>query len=356
MADCRLNLVTTETMTASPALRPAIRHDTALGILCLCAGIGLFSVQDMILKLLSGNYPLSEAMVLRGVTATPLLLLLALRDGGLSTLLTPGTKAMIARGFVMFVAYATYYLALPALPIATAVALYFSAPLFITVLSVVILSEHVGWRRWLAVLAGFCGVVVMVRPGASLFEWAALLPVLSGLAYGLSMILARRLGQDQTATAMAFWGNTVFLILAIAMALTFGDGHLAQGAHPSVAFLLRAWVWPTPLDAALMAGCGVIAALGLTLLTQAYRIADSNAVAPFEYSFMIWGVLWGWAFFGEWPDTLGWLGIAIIVGAGMMVLWREKVRDLPPAFEQPSALSEDTDTPTAQDDRAARVA
>lgn len=322
----------------SPAIRPTtIRHDTALGILCLCAGIGLFSIQDMILKLLSGSYPLSQAMMLRGLTAAPLLALLALRDGGLGTLLTPGTKAMIWRGFVMFLAYGTYYLALPALPIATTVALYFSAPLFITILSVFLLKETVGWRRWFAVLLGFCGVVIMVRPGGSLFEWAALLPVLSGLAYGLSMIFARKLGERETATAMAFWGNLVFLAMAALMALALGDGRYAVGGHPSMEFLLRGWVWPSLQDAALMCGCGVIAALGLTLLTQAYRIADSNAVAPFEYSFMIWGVFWGWAFFGEWPDSIGWVGISIIVGAGLMVLWREKINDLPPAFEQVSA-------------------
>ncbi|TGD42502.1 DMT family transporter [Pseudotabrizicola sediminis] len=303
---------------------PSPRHDSALGILCLCAGLGLFSVQDLILKLLSGSYPLSQAMVFRSLTALPLLLLLAHRDGGLGTLFTPGTRAMIARGLVMFVAYAAYYLALPALPLATAVALYFSAPLFITLLSIPMLGETVGWRRGLAVLAGFGGVLIILRPGAGVFDIAALLPVLSGFCYAVSMISARRLGQRESAPAMAFWGNLVFLGIATAMALGFG-GATAPDLHPSLAFLMRGWVWPTPLDATLMAGCGVIAALGLTLLTQAYRIADANAVTPFEYSAMLWGILWGWAFFAEWPDALAWTGIATIVAAGLFVLWRERV-------------------------------
>ena len=303
---------------------PSPRHDSSLGILCLCAGLGLFSVQDLILKLLSGSYPLSQAMVFRSLTALPLLLLLAAFDGGVRTLFTPGTRAMIGRGLVMFVAYAAYYLALPALPLASAVALYFSAPLFITLLSVPMLGETVGWRRLSAVLAGFGGVLIILRPGAGVFEIAALLPVLSGLCYGLSMIFARKLGQTESAPAMAFWGNLVFLVIATAMALGFG-GTTAPDLHPSLAFLMRGWVWPTPLDATLMAGCGVIAALGLTLLTQAYRIADANAVTPFEYSAMLWGILWGWAFFAEWPDALAWTGIAIIVAAGLFVLWRERV-------------------------------
>ena len=302
---------------------PTPRHDSSLGILCLCAGLGLFSVQDLILKLLSGSYPLSQAMVFRSLTALPLLLWLAARDGGLGTLFTPGTKAMIGRGFVMFVAYAAYYLALPALPLASTVALYFSAPLFITILSVPMLGETVGWRRGLAVIAGFGGVLIILRPGAGLFEVAALLPVLSGLCYGLSMIFARQLGARESAAAMAFWGNLVFLVIATLMALSFG-GTTAPDLHQSLAFLMRAWVWPTALDATLMAGCGVIAALGLTLLTQAYRIADANAVTPFEYSAMLWGILWGWAFFAEWPDAIAWTGIAVIIAAGLYVLWRER--------------------------------
>lgn len=304
---------------------PSPRHESGLGILCLCAGLGLFSVQDLILKLVSDSYPLSQVMVFRSLTALPLLLLLAAFDGGLRTLVTPGTRAMIGRGLVMFVAYAAYYLALPALPLASAVALYFSAPLFITLLSVPMLGEVVGWRRGLAVLAGFGGVLVILRPGTGVFEVAALLPVLSGLCYGLSMILARQLGQTETAPAMAFWGNLVFLVIAAAMALGFG-GATAPDLHPSLAFLMRGWVWPTALDATLMAGCGVIAALGLTLLTQAYRIADANAVTPFEYSALLWGILWGWAFFSEWPDALAWTGIATILAAGLFVLWRERVR------------------------------
>lgn len=326
-------------MTSAPSIAVA-RNETALGILCLCAGIALFAVQDLILKLLAGAYPLSEAMVLRGLTAMPLLMMIAARSGGLSTLITARTRQMMLRGLVMFVAYAAYYLALPALPIATAVSLYFTAPLFITVLSYFWLREQVGWRRWGAVVLGFAGVIVIVRPGASLFDWAALLVLVSGLSYGLSMILARRLGQTETAAAMAFWGNLVFLLMALAMAALFGDGRFAQDAHPSLGFLFRPWAWPSALDAALMCGCGVIAALGLTLLTQAYRIADSNAIAPYEYSYLLWGLLWGWIFFDEWPDIIGWIGIMVIFAAGLLVLWREKARQLAPAFERVSA---DTD-------------
>lgn len=298
-------------------------HSTR-GILFLIAGIAVFAVQDLILKLLSGTYPLHQAMVIRSITAAPLLLVLVHLNGGLRTLFTPGLKRMIGRGFVMFMAYTSYYLALAALPLATTVALYFAAPLFITLLSVLILNEKVGLLRWLAVGAGFVGVIIMVRPGSDLFDWAAPLAVISGLTYGVSMVSARRLGSAETAAALAFWGNAVFLGCALILSAFFGTGDFAGVGHKSVDFMTRGWVTPAVFDVAMMMLCGVIAAAGLTLLTQAYRISQSNVVAPFEYTALIWGVLYGWIFWSDWPDSTGWIGIAIIVGAGLFVIWQER--------------------------------
>ncbi|WP_434621844.1 DMT family transporter [Tabrizicola sp. M-4] len=296
---------------------------TAKGIALLVAGVAVFSVQDLILKLLAGAYPLHQAMLLRSLTAIPFLLILVHWEGGLRSLFTPGTRAMMLRGCVMFAAYTAYYLALAALPMATTVALYFSAPLFITILSVFFLAERVGPRRWFALMAGFSGVLIMVRPGGTLFDWAALLPVLSGLTYAISMIAARRLGTTETASALAFWGNAVFLLGAILLSALFGRGTWEGDAHPSLAFLLRGWVTPTGFDLMLMMSCGIIAAAGLTLLTQAYRVAEASVVTPFEYTGLIWSVLYGWIFWQHWPNDTDWIGIAIIVGAGLYILWRE---------------------------------
>lgn len=302
-------------------MRPTASSASFTGILLLCAGLGLFAVQDLILKMMSGSYPLSEAMVLRALTAVPLLYALVRATGGRA--FAPGWPRMILRGLVMFFSYSGYYLALPVLPLATTVALYFSAPLMIVVLSVVTLGERVSPQRWVAVLAGFVGVLVMIRPGSTLFEWAALLPVISGLAYATSMIMARVQGAYHSAAELAFHGNLVFLGCALILTLLFGNGAHATDAHPSLAFLLRGWVVPTFRDFMLMTACGVIAAVGSALLTQAYRIAPSASVAPFEYTALIWSVLYGWLFWSDWPAPTTWTGIAIIVGSGLLVLRAE---------------------------------
>ncbi len=294
---------------------------TRQGILALIAGIAVFSVQDLILKQLSGNYPLHQAMVLRSLVALPFhLAIVWWFDGRLSTVLSPGWPKMLARGFLGFLAYTAYYLGLATMPMAETVALYFTAPLFITLAAALFLGERVSPTSTLAVAAGFTGVLLIVKPGSEGFDLAALLPILGAFGYALYMVAARPLGRTETGAAMAFWGNLCFLLCALALSAVYGSGSYADASHPSLAFLTRGWVMPGLTDLALMAACGVIAAVGLTLLTHAYRVAPSSTVAPFEYSFMFWAVLWGWLVWDEFPDATGWIGIAIIIGAGLIVI------------------------------------
>lgn len=296
----------------------------ARGIACLIIGIAVFSVQDLILKAISGGYPLHQAMVIRSLSAIPFLLLLAHRDGGLGTLRGPGKGGMVLRGVLNFFAYTSYYLALAALPLATTVALYFTAPLFITALSILFLGERVTGGRWIALVAGFAGTLVMLRPGSALFDWAALLPVTAGLFYGAAMVMTRVIGVRDTAAAMAFYSNIVFLSGALMLSLIFGGGRFDGTAHESLDFLMRGWAWPALGDLLLMMACGLVAAIGLTLLTQAYRMAEATLVAPFEYTALFWGVLWGWIMWGDWPDAIAWLGIAILIGAGLVLLYTDR--------------------------------
>jgi drug/metabolite transporter (DMT)-like permease len=299
-------------------------HDSVRGIASLCLGVAVFSIQDLIIKLISGDYPVHQALVLRSITAFPVLFALVALDGGLRTLATSGWKVLLLRGAIMFTAYTSYYLGLAALPMATCVALYFTAPLFITLLSVMFLGERVDIQRWIALLLGFIGVLIVVRPGTDAFDWAMLLPVYAGFSYGLSMVMARWLGSRETAAVMATYGNAMFLLGALALAAVFGSGEYASEAHKSLGFLVRGWSTPPLTDFLLMATCGLVAATGLVLLTQAYRVAEASVVAPFEYTGMVWSVILGFLFWNELPDAQGWAGIAIIIGAGLYILHREQ--------------------------------
>lgn len=305
------------------------------GVLALVLGIAVFSVQDVILKLLSGSYPLYQAMVIRSLTAVPLLLLIVRwLDRGLHSIASRNWGWMLARGLLGFVAYTSYYLGLAALPMADTVALFFTAPLFITLIAAVVFRERIGPKTLLGLVAGFVGMLLIFNPTGNLFDPAALLPVLGALGYALQQLAARVLGRTETAAAMTFWSNLCFLATGLALAMIFGSGALEGTGHASLAFLTRGWQPLALRDLLLFMACGGIAAVGLSLLTYAYRVAPSSTVAPFEYSFIFWGVLWGWLFWSELPGSTAWGGIALLVAAGLLVIRAEARKDAAPPNEK----------------------
>ncbi len=291
------------------------------GMLCVAAGVSVFSVQDAIVKGLSGVYPVHEIVVLRSIVALPVLLLVALAEEGWRLRIhRPGLHLL--RGLFLYVSYTTYYLALAHLPIAEAVALYFSAPFFVAALSLPMLGERVRTRSWIAILIGFCGVLLIARPDTTLFDPTVLLPVLSALAYAISALLTRRLGTTESGGAMALSATLVYVVAGGLTALALSKFEVAGDAHSSLRFLLNPWSWPSALDAGLLAACGLIAAFGFFFLSQGYRLAEANRAAPFEYAALPWGILWGYWFFGNLPDAATLIGAVVIVGAGLYTLQR----------------------------------
>jgi drug/metabolite transporter (DMT)-like permease len=303
-----------------PASPTDTRNDTVAGAISLSAGLAIFSVQDVVVKLLSGAYPVYEVITIRSVIALPLLWMLVRMEGGRVFTRSPRLSLQLVRGVLMFTSYTIFYLGLVALPFAICVGLFFVAPLFITLLSAVFLGETVRVSRWAAILLGFSGVLVILRPGTEVFEPAALLPVAAGITHAGSQILARDLGKDVSASVMSFHGSVVYLAGGLALTLLFGSRDSGEGLHESLAFLVRGWKDPAPFDLLLLAACGVIAAVGLTLVSQAYRVAQASVMAPFEYIVIVLGVAYGWFIWGEFPNLLSWTGIAIIVGSGLYVV------------------------------------
>jgi drug/metabolite transporter (DMT)-like permease len=304
-----------------------LQNRATLGIIYLCLGILIFSLQDAIIKAVSGGYPLTEVVSIRCLVSAPILLVLVHFEAGLPALAAGEFGALMGRSFLMLLAYTTYYMAFPALPLADAVALYFTVPLFALALAAPMLGETIGWRRITAVLVGFMGVVLMLRPGAGLFEPAALLSLFSAFTYATAMLIARKIGTNTTASVMAFYQNAVYLLGALAIAGFFQLTGIHHASHKSVEFLVRAWVWPNTTDLLLIGSCGVIAAIGMTLLTHAYRIAKASVVTSFEYTGMLWAPLWGFLFFGEIPYITTIAGAVLIIAAGLFALSSPAARE-----------------------------
>ncbi len=294
------------------------------GVWLLCLGVLVFSLQDLIIKKVSGAYPLTQVMAIRSVVAFPILLWLVQRDAGWRRIYQGQLKPLIWRAVVLFLSYTAYYMAFPALPLAAAVALYFTVPLFVTAMAVPLLKEKPHPRLWAGVCLGFVGVMLLLAPGAGVFEPAALLSLFSAAMYAVSMVIARKLGESEQASVMGFYQNLVFLLgaplLAGLLAGLMAATGWSSGGHPSLTFLTRPWGWITGPDLLLIASCGVVASVGIVMLTAAYRIGPASRVTAFEYTGVLWAPLWGFLFFAEVPTQWTVMGASLIVVAGLLVL------------------------------------
>lgn len=303
------------------------RADAPLkAIFLLVVGTAIFSVQDVIIRLLSGDYAAHEIVFIRSISALLLVVPFALLTSGAQVLKTQRLGLQVMRASAGFLAYTFYYMSLSAMPLADAVAITFSAPLVVTMLSPLVLKESVGFHRWAAVMAGFGGVIVMIRPGMGSVDPVAFLALAAAFCYAAMILMTRRLGASERPTSMLFYTTVSFLCFSIVIGAVLGDGGFDNASHAAASFLLRAWTWPAGIDLAMMAACGLTFSVGIYCLSSAYSMAPPGTVTPFEYTAILWAVIWGFMIWREVPDSLTLLGMIIVVASGLYVVHREAVR------------------------------
>ena len=312
------------------------QHDKPTwGIFFVVLGMTAITVNDMLIKLLSGDYPLHQMIFLRSVIGIVFSLALVQLEGGFNILRTDKPLLHLLRGRLLVVSNLSFFTALAVLPLADTTALFFVAPLFITLLSIPLLGERVGIRRISAVLVGFAGVLVMQQPWSSKGldtgeRLVLLLPVLAAFTYALCQIMARRLGATAKASALAVYIQGTFILISLGFWIIAGDGRYAEGTdNASLQFLLRPWRRPDVDDGLLFLALGVLSGVIGYSISQAYRLAQPATVAPFEYVAMPLAVLWGWLIWDYLPSAQILVGIILIMGAGLYVFLRERQRGRP---------------------------
>lgn len=293
------------------------------GILCLIGAIAFLTISDSIIKWLSPQLPLHEIMLFRGVIASLFLVFIIRLEGGFRTLKTRRPGLHILRGTMLVLANMFFFTGLATMPLAETIALFFTAPLFICMLSQPILGERVGWARWLAILLGLVGVIIMVRPGSDVFRLVSLLPIMAALSYAAMQMMTRKLGMRESAGAMTFYIQLAFIVISIGVGLSIGDGRFDRFDDPSISFLLRAWHWPEQSQLELLLLCGFMVTFGGYLLSQAYRLGEAAAVASFEYSSMPLALVIGFYLWGDWPDSTAFFGSGLIIFSGLLVVYFE---------------------------------
>lgn len=293
----------------SPLVSSAI-VSPARAILMMVASVAFFAVMDALVKDLGARYPTMQVMFFRSLFAFVPILFLILHGGSLKALRVNSLSGHLLRSLVGVAAMFCFFHAYARMPLADVVAISFAAPVFVVALSVPLLGETVGPRRWAAVLVGFVGVMIMIRPDAGLLTSVAVVPLLGTLFFALAMIVLRRLGRTETSASVAFTFTLACTVVS-GLALPF------------------VWVTPDLLDLAALIAVGLLGGVGQILMTAAFKHGDVAVIAPFEYTAMVWATLLGFVFWGEVPGLNIWTGVAIVMASGLFILFREANLRLP---------------------------
>ena len=272
----------------------------------MLAGIAAFSVMDATIKWLTDDYSVTQIVALRSWFGLPLLSLFALYGGGVKSLETRRPEIHIGRYLLVLALSFSFFWALSQMKLVDAIAITFAAPIFITALSVPLLQEAVGWHRWVAIGAGFCGVLVMLRPGMGVFQWAALVVLGSVVVYALLMITTRAFKATETTAALMLYPQLGMSLTGLVLAPFF-------------------WITPSLTDLGLFALAGMFGSVGVMCVTHAFRLGPAAVISPFEYSALIWASLLGYFLWGELPDTITLLGAGIVISSGLYIIYRETI-------------------------------
>jgi drug/metabolite transporter (DMT)-like permease len=268
------------------------------GIIAMTIAAFLLMLGDAISKHLLHTYPVGQVIGLRQFAALVVVLVWALSVGGPKILRVVAWRGQLLRGLLFLCGTLVILSSLQQLSLATVTAITFASPIFIAALSVPMLGERVTLRVWIAIFAGFIGVLIMVRPGAASFEWALLLPVLGALINALRDLVSRRLSRTDHSLSILFWS---MLVVGIGGAMLAPFGWLPLTLTSTLLFL---------------AG-GVLNAGAHFAMIEGLRLGQAAVVTPFKYTGLVWAVLLGIVFWNDWPDRWLLVGAAIVVGAGI---------------------------------------
>lgn len=307
------------------------------GAAILVFGLFLFSIQDIIIKFFSDQYSVLQIVFIRGVVSMVVIaLLIKLFMPGIA-FLSNRPRTAIARGLFGFFSYLAYYLAVAAMPLAEVVAIVFTMPLFVTAMSALILGEKVGIRRWSAVVVGFLGVLVILSPSGEFNALAVALAFTASITYATQTTITRFLSAHDDPLTLAFNSIVVFTCASGILSLLLLGGIISVSSdHASLAFFSREWMMPETPHLALIIFLGVNGAAGFYCLSKAYCSAEASAIAPFEYTYIIWAIVFGYLFWNEVPGITTIIGVIILISSSLYIWYRDRqLEQIPETISEP---------------------
>jgi drug/metabolite transporter (DMT)-like permease len=275
-----------------------------MGIVMMLAGILLFSMNDVLGKWLVSTYSVGQVMLIRSIAALAILTPLVWRMGLRSILSVERPLMQFARAALATAEAFFFYFAVAYMPLADVMTIWMAAPIYVAALSPFLLGERVGWRRWTAIVIGFCGVIVALDPSASTFTLPALVSVVGSLAFTF-MMLSGRVLRGTPDTTLVFFQMVCGVVVGLATAPL-------------------GWITPTPLDFSLLVVLGCVAMLAHVCVNRSLKLAPAATVTPFQYTLILWGVIFGWFVFGDAPRPAMLVGAGIIAASGLFIFFREQ--------------------------------
>ena len=294
------------TTTASPTARIHGGDSVLRAVAYMCLSTAVFPILNTAVKYLGQHYPMPELFWARYCGHVIYCLIAFMPRYGLSLFVTRWPRIQLIRAILLFVASACYYLGLLTVDLSTASAIMFVGPIIVTALSVPMLRERVGPRRWAAIIVGFLGAVVIIRPGAGAIQWGAILVLCDALAYSIYQILSRKVGSIDAAPVSITLTGIGGLIIA-SMILPFSHIVLPQNWFDALLFMLL----------------GALGLAGHFFVVKAMQWGRASIVAPVGYLELVGATFMGWLVFGNFPDALTWVGAAVIVASGLYITYRE---------------------------------
>jgi drug/metabolite transporter (DMT)-like permease len=282
-------------------------HASLLGIYLKLASLALFCTMDAMVKALGDTYGPFQLMLFRSAVAMLPIAYLVWRAGELRVVRTNAPWLQAARVLAGLGSSAGFFYIFPRMPLVDAYAISFAAPLFMVALSVPMLAEQVGWRRWTAVAVGFVGVIIMLDPLGISLHAMSLIVLAATFCYSLSTILVRLISRYDSDAATLFWFSVISTVVSLALAI------------PD-------WIWPSPMDWVWLLTLGMLGGIAQVLVTRAWRLATAAVLAPFDYAGIVLAVLYGYLWFKEEPSWTVWFGLPLVIGSGLYILHREQVR------------------------------
>ena len=286
----------------------------------------ILAIQDVLIKLVSDELSLFQIQFFRSTIGIAVIIGYQAIIHEPIRLTTAYPLLTVCRGLMFFFGYSAFYFAQSKMPIATMTVLFLVSPFFITLTSIYFFKSQVGYRRWISILIGFVGVVLICQPETGQFNFYYLIPIIVALSYAFSVIIVKKTADRDTLYQQMILTYLIMGLLSGITGLLFGDGRFDTAENSEITFIVRSWQFVEIESTFKLFAISVLGSVGLLVLMGAYRVADPAVISPYEYSLLIWMILLGYLVWGDVPSFNIAIGMVLIVGAGIYMFYRERIK------------------------------